>query len=233
MNEKEDLGMFVLFPSEFLEQMTARQAVICGIIIGMSKKSGFAYPSNQTMANILNITTITLQREFAILEQNGFIQREFIRNEKNEIVMRKIYPIIKNDSREVSKLKGGVISNLQPPPYQICNSNKDNINKDKTYNKKTNFEVVWEMYGRKGVKQTAMNQFMKLRDDEIVLLTNQIPKYIENHAKAMKMEFLPHMSTYLKQKRFNDAMPYEETKTTPTIQSTTYKKLKIENYHVD
>ena len=95
MQEKEELGMFVLFPTKLLEILTPRQAVIMGMIIGMAKKSGYAYPSNRAIGNILNMTTITVQRELAILEENGMITRELIRNEKLEVVMRRIYPHIK------------------------------------------------------------------------------------------------------------------------------------------
>ena len=62
MKETDELGMFVLFPTKLLEILTPRQAVIMGMIIGMAKKSGYDYPTNKTIASILNMTTITVQR---------------------------------------------------------------------------------------------------------------------------------------------------------------------------
>jgi len=73
MKDTEELGMFVFFPTKLLEVLTPRQAVIMGMIIGMAKKSGYAYPTNKTISSILNMTPITVQRELAYLEASGFV----------------------------------------------------------------------------------------------------------------------------------------------------------------
>ena len=214
-NENEELGMFVLFPTEYLEHMTARQAVLMGMLIGMAKKSGYAYPSNKTIGTILNMTTITVQRELAILEQGGFLTRELIRDESMQIIARRIYPNIKTDMGVISKLRGGVISDLIPPSYQNCNSNKDNtisINNKSIYE----FEHFWNLYQKKGVRATAQKAFNKLRNDEKELLLTFIPKYIQNHEDAGKKEFIPHFSTFLNQKRWNDELPYQMIKPVET-----------------
>ena len=201
--QNEELGMFVLFPTHYLEHMTPRQAVLMGMLIGMAKKNGYAYPSNKTISTILNMTTITVQRELAILEEKGFLTRQLIRDNNNQVVSRKIYPHIKTDTP--------LISNLIPPSYQDCNSNKDNSIKiiDKNISM---FETIWNLYQKKGVKQTAKKAFDKLRTDEIELIQTHIPKYIECHQKADKMDFIPHLSTYLNQKRWNDELPYSPKK---------------------
>lgn len=205
--ENNELGMFVLFPTKLLEKLTCRQAVIMGMIIGMAKKSGYAYPSNKTIASILNMTPITVQRELAILEGNGMISRELIRNERLEVVSRRIYPHINLNGEVISDLRGGVISDLIPPSYQNCNIYKYN---SKEINNKDilSFEDAWILYQKKGTKQTAKKAFDKLRQDEKELILIHIPKYIDCHEKANKTEFIPHFSTYLNQKRWNDELPY-------------------------
>jgi DNA-binding MarR family transcriptional regulator len=217
MKENEELGMFVFFPTKLLETLTPRQAVIMGMIIGMAKKSGYAYPSNKTMANILNMTTITLQRELAILEQKGVMHRELIRNERMEVVSRRIYPHINLNGEVISDLIGGVVSKSSSPSYQNCNSNSNNsnniINKDikEICVHGFSFDSFWSLYQKKGVKATAIRAFQKLRKDEIELIQNHIPKYIEAHRKTEKMDFIPHFSTYLNQKRWNDELPYSHS----------------------
>ena len=196
--QNEELGMFVLFPTNYLEHMTPRQAVLMGMLIGMSKRSGYAYPSNKTIGTILNMTTITVQRELAILEEKGFLTRQLIRDDNNQVVSRRIYPHIKTDTT--------LISNLIPPSYQDCNSNKDNTI---SINDKYTFDYFWELYKKKGVKETAKKAFKKLNDSEKDLLVTFIPKYIEHHTKADKIDFLPHFSTFLNQKRWNDELPYK------------------------
>ena len=125
--------------------------------------------------------------------------------------MRRIYPHINLNGEVISNLQGGVISNLIPPSYQDCNSNKDNSIKiiDKNISM---FETIWNLYQKKGVKQTAKKAFDKLRADEIEIIQTHIPKYIECHEKADKMDFIPHLSTYLNQKRWNDELPYSPKK---------------------
>jgi len=217
MNENEELGMFVFFPTKLLEKLTPRQAVIMGMIIGMAKKSGYAYPSNRTIATILNMTTITVQRELALLESQGMIHRELIRNERLEVITRRIYPHINLNGEVISNMEGGVISNLIPPSPQICNSNKDSIkdisNKDikDIHVHGFSFNMFWDLYQKKGIKATAIRSFQKLRKDEVELILTHIPKYIEAHRAASKMEFIPHFSTYLNQKRWNDELPYQQS----------------------
>jgi hypothetical protein len=217
MNENEELGMFVFFPTKLLEKLTPRQAVIMGMIIGMAKKSGYAYPSNRTMASILNMTTITVQRELALLEGQGMIHRELIRNERMEVITRRIYPHINLNGEVISNKEGGVISNLIPPSPQICNSNIDSIKDISNKEIKDSivhgfsFDYFWSLYQKKGNKTLASRGFKKLRKDEIELLLTHIPKYIEAHRKAEKMEYLPHFSTYINQKRWNDELPYQQS----------------------
>lgn len=223
MKENEELGMFVFFPTKLLEVLTPRQAVIMGMIIGMAKKSGYAYPTNKTIASILNMTTITVQRELAILEGAGFLRRELLRNEKMEVLSRRIYPSIGLDGGVVSELRGGVMSELLPPSPQNCNNY---INNTKDINTKSilSFDEAWVMYTRKGVKKTAQSAWGKLKDAEKEHLRSFIPKFIQNHEQADKIEFLPHFTTFLNQKRFNDELPY---KLKPVITpQTTVKQIK-------
>lgn len=199
--QNEDLGMFVLFPTHYLEHMTPRQAVLMGMLIGMAKRSGYAYPSNKTIGSILNMTTITVQRELAILEDKGFLTRQLIRDNNNQVVSRKIYPHIKTDTT--------LPSNVIPPSHQDCNSNKDkdisiNDNNKDTYP----FEQFWEMYRKKGVRSKALKAFEKLKKEEKELLLVFIPKYVKNHVDADKTIYIPHFSTFLNEKRWNDELPY-------------------------
>jgi len=195
--QNEELGMFVFFPTHYLEHMTPRQAVLMGMLIGMAKRSGYAYPSNKTIGSILNMTTITVQRELAILEEKGFLTRQLIRDNNNQVVSRKIYPHIKTDIP--------LISNLIPPSHNICNSNIDKDISITDNNKDTYpFEQFWEMYKKKGVRSKAELAFAKLNTEEKELLLTYIPKYVKNHQDSDKMEFIPHFSTFLNQKRWGD-----------------------------
>jgi hypothetical protein len=73
------------------------------------------------------------------------------------------------------------------------------------------FERVWNMYGKKGIKETSKKAFNKISKKDVELILTHIPKYIEAHRKAEKMEYLPHFSTYINQKRWNDELPYQQS----------------------
>jgi hypothetical protein len=51
-----------------------------------------------------------------------------------------------------------------------------------------------------------------LRNDEKELLLTFIPKYVQNHEDSAKMEFIPHFTTFINQKRWNDELPYQMIK---------------------
>jgi hypothetical protein len=96
-----------------------------------------------------------------------------------------------------------------PPSHQDCNSNKDkdisiNDNNKDTYP----FEQFWEMYRKKGVRSKALKAFEKLKKEEKELLLVFIPKYVKNHVDADKTIYIPHFSTFLNEKRWNDELPY-------------------------
>lgn len=226
--QNEELGMFVFFPTEYLEHMTCRQAVLMGMIIGMAKKSGFAYPSNKTIGTILNMTTTTVQRELQLLEEKGFLTRQLIRDANKQIIARRIYPTIKIDRGVPPNLGGGVVADLTIPSPQNCNSNIDNtinINNKDIYP----FEQFWEMYQKKGVRSKAVTAFNKLNHSEKELLLTFIPKYVKNHQDAGKMEFIPHFATFLNQKRWGDELPYQ-IKIEPVFTPKQPKYFNLEEY---
>jgi hypothetical protein len=74
------------------------------------------------------------------------------------------------------------------------------------------FEQLWTLYTKKGNRKDSLSAFSKLKKNEIELVKQHLPIYIKHHIDNDKMKFLPHFSTYLNGKRFNDNLPYEEIK---------------------
>lgn len=102
----------------------------------------------------------------------------------------------------------------------------DNINKDETEIKKEVspeilktqeptieqiFEWFWNAYQKVGVKKTSLTAFKKLSKNEMLLIKEHLPKYLDNHHRNGKMQFLPHFSTYLNQRRWENKLPYENS----------------------
>ena len=77
------------------------------------------------------------------------------------------------------------------------------------------FENLWTLYTKKGNKLKSIESFNNLKKSEISAAAEHIPKYIQNHIDNDKMEYLPHFTTYLRGKRWNDNFPYSQKSILP------------------
>jgi hypothetical protein len=87
------------------------------------------------------------------------------------------------------------------------------------------FDELWALYTKQGNKKTSNSAFNNLTKKEIEIVKLHIPNYIKNHIDNDKMNFLPHFSTYLNQKRFNDELPYKSKQNEKVSKS--YNKLNL------
>jgi hypothetical protein len=74
------------------------------------------------------------------------------------------------------------------------------------------FEWFWNAYQKVGVKKKSFSAFKNLDKSEMIEIKNHLPKFLENHYRNNKMEFLPHFSTYINQRRWENKLPYEDKK---------------------
>lgn len=211
--KQEQPSKYIIFQSIILDDLNHRQAILMGLLNGMAKKGGYAYLKNYTICELLKASESTVKRDLQLLEQMGYIRREVIRNDKKEVIQRRIYPMGKFDTEgggnhdtegmcQTDTEGGGQIDTID--------NNKDiNIN-----NSIYDFENVWAMYLRTGNKQTSEIKWnkMDIKDKEAAL--KHIPLFIKNHKDNDKIDFLPHFTTYLNRKRWQDKLPYKEIKNT-------------------
>lgn len=92
------------------------------------------------------------------------------------------------------------------------NENKEltNVSNEPTINEI--FELFWTAYQKKGNKQTSLTAFKRLNKKDMLLIKEHIPKYLDNHHRNDKMQFLPHFSTYINKKIWLDNLPYLDKK---------------------
>ena len=97
-------------------------------------------------------------------------------------------------------------------PIHSENENiNENINKIKDDKVIDLFNILWEIYPRKVNKQYALQCFKKLSPDAD--LTETIKKAIEKAKRWKQWEddkYIPHFSTYLNQRRWEDVIPDEQ-----------------------
>ena len=101
--------------------------------------------------------------------------------------------------------------------YKIDNIQSNNNTKE-VY-KESDFEIVWNLYKKKGNKKMSQNKWDRLSKAKKEQIMAHLPLYIKNHEESGKLDFLPNFTTYLNQERWQDELPYvvfkkEETKGT-------------------
>jgi hypothetical protein len=72
-----------------------------------------------------------------------------------------------------------------------------------------NFNQAVNLYEKKTHLVDAIGQWSALTQTEIFNLIDHIPKFIENHKQNGKIKYLPRFSEYLRLKRWNEDLPYE------------------------
>lgn len=115
MSKVEEPSKFILFESEILDVLNHRQAIMMGLLNGMAKKQGYAYIKNSTICKMLNASETSVKADLKLLEELKYIKRQVIRNDKNEVIERRIYPMSKictevgseSDHRVGQDLDGG------------------------------------------------------------------------------------------------------------------------------
>jgi len=93
--KKEEVSKFIIFESSILDDLNHRQAILMGLLNGMAKKEGYAYLKNATICELLKASESTVKSDLKTLEELKYIKREVIRNDKKEVVQRRIYPMVK------------------------------------------------------------------------------------------------------------------------------------------
>jgi len=218
----DSAGKFVIFQTFILDKTTHRQAILLGVLNGMSKREGYCYASNKTLSEILKCSVDSLQRDLTFLESKQLIRRVITRNDKNEIVSRKIFVV--DTMNPTAEMRIPSPQDCDYPSPQDCDSN----NYNNTNNNNTiidTFEKLWIIYTRRGTKQTSLERFKKLSKKTIKIIEEHLPLYVKNHIDNDKLEFLPYFEKYINLKKWENELPYK-SKQIETV-SKSYSKLNL------
>ena len=93
MEEKQNVGYYSIIPSIILynKNLKANEKILYAIITSLSNKEGYCFASNKYLAEKLNVGANTVSGWITDLRRKNFIQVELIRNDKQEIIQRRIY----------------------------------------------------------------------------------------------------------------------------------------------
>jgi len=214
------MNRFVMMPWHVLasKSITPSEKLLVAVINSLSIEQGYAWPSNEYLANVMGSDERQIRRWIEGLCEAGILIRKYVKRKDGS--QQRILSV-----RMDSELPGGGEGEIHPggrventregegenhPPYYSILSSSNTLNrKEKKQEAEARFEELWVIYGKRGGKAPAFKLYMRLSEDERALVNEHIPKYIEQHVAADKEDFIPHLSTYINQKRWESALPYE------------------------
>ena len=210
--DMEKPNYFITFPSYLLKELSPQECVLCGLLTSLSKTEGYAFPSNKMLAETMSCSTETIQRVLLKLETNGYIIRE-----SDNGVGRKIWVTSKMIGGNLkSEVLPHVKNDVPPPqilnPYIYTNNNNKDISKDNKLVYTDEFNTLWDLYLKVGNKMTAFNVWSKMTTADKKAVAEHIPSYIQRHKETSNLSFIPHLTTYLRQRRWADELPYGSDK---------------------
>ena len=93
MEEKQNVGYYSIIPSTILynKNLKANEKILYAVITSLSNKEGYCFASNKYLAEKLNVGANTVSGWITDLRRKNFIQVELIRNDKQEIIQRRIH----------------------------------------------------------------------------------------------------------------------------------------------
>lgn len=66
--------------------------LLYAVITALSNKEGYCFASNSYLGDLFNAKPHTISEWVSHLSKLGFVYVDIVRNEKNEIIKRRIYP---------------------------------------------------------------------------------------------------------------------------------------------
>ena len=93
-NEINRIGYFAVIPATVLfnNELKPNEKLLYALITALSNKEGYCYASNKYLGEKLNVDPQTVSRWIGNLRKYNYLVIDIIRNEKQEIIQRKIYP---------------------------------------------------------------------------------------------------------------------------------------------
>lgn len=94
MNEENKIGYYAIIPATVLfnEKIKANEKLLYAIITVLSNKEGYCYASNGYLGRLLKAKPHTVSKWVSHLKELEFVCLDMIRNDKGEIIQRRIYP---------------------------------------------------------------------------------------------------------------------------------------------
>lgn len=133
MNEESKIGYYAVIPSTVLfnEELKSNEKLLYAVITALANKEGYCYASNNYLADLFNSKAHTISNWISHFNKLNFVYVDLIRNNKNEIIQRRIYI---NDIPYVTKMTYPYTIKMSEGMSQKRQDNNINIKIDRLFN---------------------------------------------------------------------------------------------------
>lgn len=137
-NEINRIGYFAVIPATVLfnNELKPNEKLLYALITALSNKEGYCYASNKYLGEKLNVDPQTVSRWIGNLRKYNYLVIDIIRNEKQEIIQRKIYPndvpyLLNNRYPYILNNQEGIDEKVKENNINYNNINTHTVSKEK------------------------------------------------------------------------------------------------------
>ena len=133
MNDENKIGYYAIIPATVLfnEKIKANEKLLYAVITVLSNKEGYCFASNSYLGRLLNAQPHTISKWISHLKELGVVCLDIIKNDKGEIIQRRIYI---NDIPYVTKMTYPYTIKMSEGMSQKRQDNNINIKIDRLFN---------------------------------------------------------------------------------------------------
>lgn len=194
------------------------------LITALQVERGYCYASNKYLAEGIGLDADrSIRRVIQELADNGYITVQIVRNERNTVVERRIFPTVKIPGLADENVRTSPDENVRTPPDENVRKNIIDINilppkapqggrkrrdlKNQPDHKPERFVKLWEYYPRVGrkSKQAAIRAWDKLKPSDELIDKMARALRAQKQSRAWQEGIgIPYLSTWLNNARWED-----------------------------
>lgn len=197
MNEENQIGYYAVIPSTVLfnEKLKANEKLLYAVITVLANKEGYCFASNNYLAELFNAKPHTISNWISNLNKLNFVCVEIIKNDKNEIVQRRIYP---NDTPYTIKMTYPYVTEMTKSMSEKRQYNNINIKIDRFFD----YIIKKEKQNYEKLTQDEEIQFRRLLEKIEFNYTEEIIKiFTEENVEKLKIIIYALKELFLSNKR--------------------------------
>ena len=183
MNEESKIGYYAVIPSTVLfnEELKSNEKLLYAVITALANKEGYCYASNNYLADLFISKAHTISNWISHLNKLNFVYVDLIRNNKNEIIQRRIYI---NDIPYVTKMTYPYTIKMSEGMSQKRQDNNINIKIDRLFN----YIIKKESENPENMTSVQEVKFMEILEKLELNYTEELLKiFTEDNIEKLKI----------------------------------------------